>query len=431
MTTATRPANEYHVHLRSTRRHPKQAAFVASAAQRIIIRAGRRGGKTTGIAIKAVNRFLAGDRILYAAPTQEQVEAFWWEVKRALAEPVERGIYTKHEGRHLIERPGTKQRIRAKTAWNADTLRGDYADLLILDEWQLMDEEAWEQVGQPMLLDNDGDAVLIYTPPSLRSRSVSKARDPRHAARMFQAAEADTSGRWAAFHFTSRDNPHISATAIDELAQDMSALSFRQEIMAEDVDDVPGALWTRALLDQTRVVSAPALARVVIGVDPPGGGTECGVIAAGIAANGHLYILADSSKQVSPQVWAGASIELYERLRADRIVGEVNYGGDMVASTIHQAATAMRKVIAFAAVHASRGKAVRAEPIVAMFEQGRAHLVGSLPALEDELCMWVPGVTQQSPNRLDAMVWAATDLTQQHVESQMVVYDDPVTISPY
>ena len=104
----------------------------------------------------------------------------------------------------MIERPGSDQRIRAKTAWNADTLRGDYADLLILDEWQLMNEEAWEVVGAPMLLDNNGDAVFIYTPPSLHSRSTSKARDPRHAAKLFQRAQADTTGRWEVFHFTSQ-----------------------------------------------------------------------------------------------------------------------------------------------------------------------------------------------------------------------------------
>jgi len=181
VTTTTRP--EYIVHLR--RPHASQQGFIDSNAKRKVIRAGRRSGKTVGIAIKATKEFLAGRRILYAAPTQEQVDRFWEEVKRALADPIEANVYYKNETRHLIEIPGTEQRIRAKTAWNADTLRGDYADLLILDEWQLMDEDAWEFVGAPMLLDHNGDAVFIYTPPSLRSRSVTKARDPRHAAKLF------------------------------------------------------------------------------------------------------------------------------------------------------------------------------------------------------------------------------------------------------
>ena len=87
---------------------------------------------------------------------------------------------------HTVEKLGTMQRIRAKTAWNADTLRGDFADLLILDEWQLMNESAWEDVGAPMLLDNNGDAIFIYAPPSLKFRSVTKARDPLYAAKMFK-----------------------------------------------------------------------------------------------------------------------------------------------------------------------------------------------------------------------------------------------------
>ena len=126
--------------------HAKQKAFLDSTAKRIVIRAGRRGGKTVGIAIRAVRRFLAGKRVLYAAPTQDQVETFWWEVKRALGAAIDAGILYKNEALHLVELKGTKQRIRAKTAWNADSLRGDYADDLILDEWQLTDEQAWDLV---------------------------------------------------------------------------------------------------------------------------------------------------------------------------------------------------------------------------------------------------------------------------------------------
>ncbi len=145
---------------RLKRPHTKQDAFINSPAKRKVIRAGRRGGKTTGAAILAVKTFLAGRRVLYTAPTQEQVEAFWSEVKTALREPIEAGVFQKNETRHTIELPYSEQRIRGKTAWNADTLRGDYADLLIFDEYQLVDADAWSLVGAPMLLDNDGDAVF-------------------------------------------------------------------------------------------------------------------------------------------------------------------------------------------------------------------------------------------------------------------------------
>ena len=398
---------EFKIVLRKS--HSEQRTFIESLAKRKVIRAGRRSGKTTGIAILALQRFLAGQRVLYATPTAEQVDRFWFEVKRALAEPLDAGILYKHEGRHIIEIPGTETRIRAKTAWDANTLRGDYADLLILDEWQLMNEDAWDRVGAPMLLDNDGDGAFVYTPPSLHSRGWTKARNPRHAAKMFKRAEADKSGRWAAFHFTSRDNPHISASAIDDLAHDMTALAYRQEIMAEDVDDAPGALWARATIEKHRILEHPDLERIVVGVDPPGGVTECGIVVGGIAfvdGKKHGYVLADNSLRASPNVWARAAITAYHRHKADRIVAETNFGGDMVENTIRT----VEPGISYKAVHASRGKAIRAEPIAAMYEQGRIHHVGEFPFLEDELCTWEPGMGAQSPNRLDALVWAMTEV---------------------
>jgi len=226
--------------------HARQVEFIDSPAKRKIIRAGRRSGKTVGAAILGVKAFLAGRRVLYAAPTAEQTGRFWYEVTRSLAEPIKAGIYHKDETEHFIELPGTEQRIKAKTAWNANTLRGDYADLLLLDEWQLMAEDTWEEVGAPMLLDNNGDVVFIYTPPSLHSSGVSKARDPLHAPKLFKKAEGDKTDRWAAFHFASRENPHISKDALLDITQDMSQLSYRQEILAEDVDEAwKGLIYRR------------------------------------------------------------------------------------------------------------------------------------------------------------------------------------------
>jgi hypothetical protein len=387
------------------RPHERQAAFINSPAKRKVIRAGRRGGKTVGISIYATQRFLAGRRVLYAAPTAEQVGRFWTTVTRALQQPIDAGVFRKNETEHFIELPGTEQRVKAKTAWNADTLRGDYADDLIFDEWQLINEDAWDVVGAPMLLDNDGDATFIYTPPSLHSRSVSKARDPQHAAKLFKRAKADTSGRWAVFHFSSMDNPHISKEALGEITKDMTNLAYRMEIMAEDVDEAPGALWTRADIEKNRVREVPDFARVVVGVDPTAtsGGDEAGIITAG-RTDDHCYTIADDSTGGSPQTWARAAVTAYYRNKADMIVAEKNNGGEMVEAVIKQVDPKVRVKL----VWASRGKATRAEPISAMSEQGRDHHVGSFPALEDELCLWIPG--DPSPNRMDAKVWAYTEL---------------------
>ena len=287
-------------------------------------------------------------------------------------------------------------------------LRGDYADLLILDEWPLMDESAWEQVGAPMLLDNNGDVVFIYTPPSLHSRSASKARDPRHASKMFAKAQADTTGRWGAFHFTSHDNPHISSDALAGITKDMTRMAYRQEIEAEDIDEILGALWKRSVIDKTRVTEHPPLTAIVVAIDPSVTSTEssdeAGIVVGGIGADDHGYLLADLSRRASPKEWATVAIQEYHRREADRIVGEVNNGGEMVELTLRT----IDPNVPYLAVNAGRGKLTRAEPICALYEQGRIHHVGYFEQLEDEMCSYVPGAA--SPSRMDAMVWLFTEL---------------------
>jgi hypothetical protein len=347
--------------------------------------------------------------VLYAAPTQEQIDRFWEEVKRALFESIDSGLLYKNETRHIIEVAGTEQRIRAKTAWDADSLRGDYADLLILDEWQLMNEEAWGRVGAPMLLDNDGDAVFIYTPPSLHSRSRTKARDTRHAAKMYKRAEEDKTGRWEAFHFTSHDNPYINMDALDEITGDMTALAYQQEIMADDLDSDPRALWDFDQIENLRVNEAPCfMERIVVGVDPTGGAVETGIIVAGKGTDGHGYILADTSLMGKPGVWGSKVVSTYNEWEADRVVAENNFGGEMVEHTVRSVEGG--SVVSYKDVRASRGKAVRAEPIAALYERGMIHHVGYFQEVEEEQCSWVPGEGMPSPNRLDALVWALTEL---------------------
>ena len=264
-----------------------------------------------------------------------------------------------------------------------------------------------------MLLDNNGDAIFIYTPPSLRSRSTSKANDPQHAAKLFIRAkhEEETAikegraPRWRTFHFSSMDNPYISKTALEEITQDMTSLAYKMEILAQDVSEVPGALWTRDIIERNRVIQTPQLDRIVVAIDPSAtsGGDEAGIIAAGCHGD-EGYVLEDCSIQGSPLVWARAAVVLYHKLKADRIVAESNQGGEMVAAVIAQVDEAVPVTL----VHASRGKQTRAEPISAKYEKDKIHHVGKFDKLEDELCLWIPG--DASPNRLDAMVWALTNL---------------------
>jgi hypothetical protein len=388
--------------------HPKQAAFVYDPIKRKMVRAGRRGGKTIGFATIAVEAFLEGRRVLYAVPTQEQIDRFWFECKRALAPGIAYGAIRKNETRHILEIPDTENRIKAKTAWDADTLRGDFADLLILDEFQLMNEDAWGVVGAPMMLDTNGDAVFGYTPPSFRTAGKSKAHDPRHASKMFKERSQDTTGRWRCYTFTSHDNPYLSREALDEITEDMTALAYRQEILAQDLEETPGALWKLADIEQGRVREVPELVRIVVGIDP---GHNAGVIIAGLGEDGHGYVLEDTSTTGAPEVWAAASVAGYYKYKADCLVPEKNHGGEMVESTIRH----LDRKVKVKTVWASHGKYARAEPVSVLYavsdkHQPEVHHVGTFAALEEEMCNWTPVPGAPSPNRMDALVWALTEL---------------------
>jgi phage terminase large subunit-like protein len=188
----------------------------------------------------------------------------------------------------------------------------------------------------------------------------------------------------------------------------------RQEIDGEIIAERADALWTRARLEACRVPVAPALTRIVVAVDPPGsarpGSDACGIVAAGKADDGILYVLADESASgLTPQAWATRAIALWRRLKADVLVAEANFGGDMVRAVIRTADASVPVTI----VHATRGKFRRAEPIAQLYEQGKVRHAGAFAALEDEMCDFgLDGLSSgRSPDRLDALVWALTALS--------------------
>ncbi|QTL05778.1 DNA-packaging protein [Aquabacter sp. L1I39] len=187
----------------------------------------------------------------------------------------------------------------------------------------------------------------------------------------------------------------------------------RQELDGEILEDRPDALWTRARLEAAREAAPPPLVRVVVAVDPPAssraGADACGLVCAGIDREGIVHVLADDSAAgLTPVQWASRAVALYQRFCADRIVVEVNQGGEMVRAVIAEVDGA----VPVEPVRATRGKYLRAEPVAALYEQGRVRHAGAFPALEDELCDFAPeGLSNgRSPDRLDALVWAVTAL---------------------
>ena len=215
---------------------------------------------------------------------------------------------------------------------------------------------------------------------------------------------------------SSEDNlDHLPQTFLADMRRRYGrSLIGRQELDGELVEDVPGALWTRALLERCRSAGATvAPVRTVVGVDPPASasGDACGIIVAALAEDGIAHVLADASvEQASPERWARAVADAAAAWSADRVVAEANQGGAMVESVLRAAALNLPIRL----VHASRGKVARAEPVAALYEAGRVRHLGEHPRLEDELCGLTTGGGYQgpgrSPDRADALVWALTEL---------------------
>lgn len=225
---------------------------------------------------------------------------------------------------------------------------------------------------------------------------------------------------------TSANRMHLAKSFLETVTRRYAGSRLgRQELDGAMLTDVEGALWTWPMLEAARTPRPLELARIVVAVDPPVSAgedaDECGIVVAGVARDGHPkdwigeVIFDGSVKGATPTVWAARAVELFHRFKADRLIAEVNQGGDLVSTVVRQ----VDPLVSFRAVRASRGKAVRAEPVAALYEQGRICHRGAFPALEDQMtAMSVNGFTGRgSPDRVDALVWAMTELMIEPAES--------------
>jgi predicted phage terminase large subunit-like protein len=181
-----------------------------------------------------------------------------------------------------------------------------------------------------------------------------------------------------------------------------------QELYGEILEDSDAFLWSLDTIAEHRVRNRPELTRVVVAIDPAvtahADSDETGIVVAGVDSGGDGYVLEDATMKGKPHEWASRAIQLYKAHGADRIVAEVNNGGDLVESVLR----GIDRNVSYKSVRATRGKVLRAEPVAALYEKGRVHHVGMLEQLENQMCGWQPG--QPSPDRIDALVWALTDL---------------------
>lgn len=318
----------------------------------------------------------------------------------AICPPDERPTYKKHEAK--LEWPNGGVSL-IFTADKPDRLRGKQHAKFWADElasWRYMD--AWDQAQFGLRLGTRPQGVISTTPRPIKPiRELVK--DPR--CKVTRGSTYDNRANLADAFF-SQIITKYEGTRLG-----------RQELMAEILDDIPGALWKRTNIDTYRKSPAaiPDMRRVVVGVDPAvstlEGSDEHGIICAGLGVDGAAYVWADDSERgLTPEEWASKAIRRYRSDNADAMVIEVNQGGDMAESVVR----AIDPTVNVKKVRASRGKVTRAEPIAAMYEQGRVHHVGALDALEDQMCAFTSDFDKSaqgySPDRVDALVWALTEL---------------------
>jgi phage terminase large subunit-like protein len=281
------------------------------------------------------------------------------------------------------------------SAEEPDRLRGPEHDAAWADEiasWRY--PESWDMLMFGLRIGSDPRCVVTTTPRPVR------------LVRELLAAETTVVTRGSTYE--NREN--LARAFFDDIVRKYEGSRLgRQELLAELLDDNPNALWRRSDLDRLRVSNAPEnLKRIVVAVDPAissgEDSDETGIVVAAVGLDGHGYVLEDASMRGTPAQWAAVAADAYHRWKADRLVAETNQGGEMVEHTIRMT----DRNISYRGVRASRGKIIRAEPISALYEQGRCHHVGSFAKLEDQMTEWTPG--DDSPDRLDALVWAFTDL---------------------
>ncbi len=296
------------------------------------------------------------------------------------------------------------------TLYNAtepDQLRGPQHDAAWCDElakWRYA-RTTWDMLQFGLRLGDDPRQVVTTTP-----RPIPLIRD-------LLAREGQGVALTRGATYDNRAN--LAQTFFDTIVKHYEGTRLgRQELNAELVDDVAGSLWTRAILDRDRIAGGnplPAMQRIVVGIDPAAKASadgdrtsETGIVVAGLGEDGRVYVLDDLSCRLSPRGWAAKAIAAFDRHQADALVVEINQGGAMVETVLR----AERAGLPLRQVRASRGKTVRAEPIAALYEQGRVSHAGAFPALEDQMVLFTPfGIEGGgAADRVDALVWALSDL---------------------
>jgi PBSX family phage terminase large subunit len=374
-----------------------------------LITGGRGSGKSYAVSLFLLNlTYEAGHVILFTRWTLtsahisiipefiEKIEAL---NKQADFEITNTEIVNKHTGSRILFR-GIKTSQGTATA-NLKSIQG--VTTWCLDEAEeLTDEDVFDRIDLSVRSTDHPNRVILVMNPSYKGHFIYQRW-------MAKGKENDTTY----IHTTYRDNKrNLSESFLQAAAktQEANPLRYNHLFQGTWLDDAEGILWNRKMLDQLRTDTKPDLTRIIVAIDPATTKTmesdETGIIVAGKAANGYAYVLEDLSGKYSPNEWATVAAQAVRRYNADAIVAEKNQGGEMVESVIRQVDKQTRVKL----VTATKGKATRAEPVYSLYEQGKVWHLGHHPQLEQQMVTFNPESNKDSPDRVDALVWAVTEL---------------------
>jgi len=304
---------------------------------------------------------------------------------------------------------GIQSGSKSNTA-NLKSLQG--INTLVIDEAEeVMDEDAFDRIDLSVRQKGTQNRVILVMNPSKTSHWIYK--------RFFESEKlsgkfAGVSGNVTYIHTTYEDNiKNLDESFIDQVRslKIKNLKKYLHIVEGEWSDgDSDQALWTSHVIDSNRVYECPELVRIIVSIDPAvtskDTSDETGLIVSGADAEGHMYVLEDATGIYTPQKWCEKAVFLYHKWKADRVIGEVNNGGDLIEALLRT----VDANIPYRGVHATRDKYTRAEPIAAMYEQNKVHHVGTLTMLEYEMTNWEAKTGDKSPNRIDALVWGGFEL---------------------
>jgi len=369
-----------------------------------VVTKGRRFGATRGAVHAFIEWALEGKKLLWGDTIHSNIDRYFDRYFLPSLKQANISYNYQRQSKQLIIENGY---IDFRSADRPENWEGFSYDVIFLNEAGIIlkNKYLYTNAVLPMLMDSK-DSILIAA--GVPKGKLDKNNNEHPFYTIYKAAKNKVPG-YNLLEFSSYDNPLLPPEEIKELETEIGRMSpgmVEQEVYGHFVDGISGVIWTADMIRHSEI---PDLKNIVIGVDPSGSkdGDEVGIIAAGLSGNDSIYILNDRTGGYTPLQWGTIVVNEYESLKANTVVVERNFGGDMVKSNILNISRGVR----IREVVASRSKEVRAEPIVALYEQGRIFHAKGLYKLENEMLSWVPGLGK-SPNRVDALVWAVTELME-------------------